>query len=164
MSRKYAFLLGTMLMSTVLLGCGAPVNPGATATATPNDTAMRKVTPSLLTQVEMRQQEMKQPSPQRREQMQAMGMDVTNIPLQRIFIHMVSLPADAQVQDMRTMGVVLYLDSWIPPAGGSPTGFLLAAMPVNVLRDLASRDYVVKLETAEKLSQPLGGSKSKGPK
>lgn len=121
---------------------------------------MRKVTPALINQIELRQQQIKQPTAQRLDQMQSMGMNVTILNIQRVFIHMTDLPNVAQVQDMRSLGLAVYMDSWIPPSGNSPTGFLLAEMPVGVLTDLASRDYVVKLETAERLSQPQGLSKN----
>ncbi|MBI4333541.1 MAG: hypothetical protein HY673_19940 [Chloroflexi bacterium] len=157
MARKY--ILMTCLLSLALLACGNPeqttIVPAATATIG-EEPFMRKVSPLLLNQIEMRQQQQKQPTPQRRDQMQAMGMDLADLNVQKVFVHLAQRPNDTQVQELRALGVTLYADSWIPPAGSAPTGFLLADMPVSALKNLASKEYVVKLETAERLSQPQG--------
>ena len=63
---------------------------------------------------------------------------------------------------MEEMGITLYLDSWVPPVGIAPTGFLLADIPVSVLDQLAGRDFVVKLDTAEDLIIPQNASPSTG--
>jgi hypothetical protein len=47
------------------------------------------------------------------------------------------------------LGITLCADPLIPPAVIYPAGFLFADMPVYKLYDLASRDYVVRLATAE---------------
>lgn len=136
----------------------ATIEPAATATQDPN--IMRKTTPLLLNQIELRQQQAKQPTPQRLQQMQSLGMNVADLNVQRVFIHFPATPTDSQVQELRSLGITLYKDSWIPPVGSAPTGFMLADMPVTALANLAAKDYVVKLETAEKQSQPLGSSSS----
>lgn len=160
MARKLVLLI--YLFFPLIVACGAPGSNTIPPAATPpgDETIMRKVSPILLNQVEMRQQQMKQPTAQRLDQMQSMGMNVDSLALQRVFIHLSQKPNETQIQDMRTVGVTVYLDSWIPPAGSSPTGFLLADMPVNTLRGLAAKDYVIKLETAERLSQPQGAPKT----
>lgn len=160
MTKKNFFLVGVSLfLLTGLFSCFGPgqsptatIPPGATGAG--DEQIMRKISPVLLNQIELRKQQLSQPSDQRLGQMQSMGMNITNLNVQRVFLHLLRPPAEAQMQDMRSLGVTLYLDSWIPPAGVSPTGFLLADMPINVLTNLAAKDYVVKLETAERLSQP----------
>ena len=52
------------------------------------------------------------------------------------------------------MGITIYPDSWIPPAGNNPDGFYLADMPVDKLDALAAKDYVIRLDTAEKQLKP----------
>lgn len=123
------------------------------------DPVMRKVSPLLLNQIELRQKQIAQPEEARIGQMKAMGMNVDVLTSQRVFVHLSQMPTEAQARDLGTLGITLYLDSWIPPVGNAPTGFLLADMPINRLRDLASRGYVVRLETAERLSEPQGGPK-----
>jgi hypothetical protein len=52
------------------------------------------------------------------------------------------------------MGIIPYPDSWIPPVSGHPTGFIVADMPIDKLSELAGKDYVVSLDTAEQVFQP----------
>lgn len=86
--------------------------------------------------------------------LQAPGIRLEDLDKQRIFIHLAQKPSRAQVEELEAMGITLYLDSWIPPVGTHPTGFLLADMPVDKLWALASEDYVVKLDTAERVLEP----------
>ncbi len=137
---------------------GAPVSYSA---GTPTeDPIMRKVSPLLLNQIELRQKQIAQPNEARIGQMKTMGMNVDVLASQRVFIHLTQKPSEAQARDLRSLGITLYLDSWIPPVGNAPTGFLLADMPISRLRDLASRDYVGRLETAERMSEPQAGPKA----
>lgn len=135
--------------STVSYGAGTPTT----------DPVMRKISPLLLNQVELRQKQISQPEEARVSQMQAMGMNVDVLTSQRIFIHFTQIPSETQTRELANLGITLYPDSWIPPVGNAPTGFLLADMPVSKLRDLAIRDYVVKLETAERQSEPQSGAR-----
>jgi hypothetical protein len=50
--------------------------------------------------------------------------------------------------------VNVHADSWIPPVGSHPLGFFIADMPADKLEALAARDYVDKLDTAERQSLP----------
>ena len=86
--------------------------------------------------------------------MQAMGMEVTDLNKQRIFIHLSQEPSQSQISDLESMGITLYLDSWIPPLKNHPTGFILADMPIDKLNTLAEKGYIVSLETAEQMLHP----------
>jgi len=97
---------------------------------------------------------MANPTPDRLEMMKNMGMRVDNLKIQRIFIHLARELNPSQIDELRAMGITLYLDSWVPAVGGHPTGFLLADMPVDRLRELAEKDFVVRLETAERELKP----------
>jgi len=86
--------------------------------------------------------------------MQARGMRTENIDVQRVFIHLAQEPTVQQMDELKAMGVILYPDSWIPPVGEYPTGFIAADMPVDKLDALAGKDYVVQLDTAEQVLEP----------
>jgi len=90
--------------------------------------------------------------------MKNMGMRVDNLEIQLIFIHLGQELNTPQIEALEAMGITLYLDSWIPPVGAHPTGFLIADMPVDKLEALAKKDYVIKLDTAEQVLEPHGGS------
>ena len=66
-----------------------------------------------------------------------------------VFIYTYSKPDAEQVADMSSLGVTAYLDSWIPPVGVHPQGFITALVPIVKVNDLATRSYVVRLDNAE---------------
>jgi len=117
-----------------------------------------KVSSQLLAQVNLRKEQVAEPTLDRLELMKNMGMRVDNLEIQRIFIHLSQELNTSQVEELEAMGITLYLDSWIPPVGAHPTGFILADMPVDKLGELAEKDYVVKLDTAEQMLEPTNGS------
>jgi subtilisin family serine protease len=73
---------------------------------------------------------------------------------QRIFIHLSQEPSQSQLDELRTMGITPHPDSWIPPVGAHPTGFILADMPIDRLANLASKGYVARLDSAEQVHEP----------
>jgi subtilisin family serine protease len=86
--------------------------------------------------------------------MQAMGMRTEDLGMQRIFIHLVQEPTSQQLEELEALGIIPYPDSWIPPVGEFPTGFIVADMPVDRLGELAGKDYVAQLDTAEQMLKP----------
>ncbi len=147
--RKWFILLSVSLIlpAWVLISC------------THSDVIDKKVSNLLLNQINMRKEQMAKPTAERLELMRNMGMQVDNLELQRIFIHLAQKPSQSEVEELQNMGIVLYLDSWIPPVGAHPTGFLTANMPVDKLEALAEKGYVVKLDTAERKLEPHGSIK-----
>ena len=124
-------------------------------------TVNEKINSLLLTQINLKKEQTDNPTDERLNTMRQMGMMVDNLEKQRIFIHLERELNDAQVKELQNMGLTLYLDSWIPPVGAHPTGYIIADMPINVLEELAEVDYIVRLDTAEQQLQPQAGSQSK---
>jgi len=114
----------------------------------------------LLTQINLRKEQIADPTPDRLELMKGMGMRVDDLEIQRIFIHLSQELNASQIEELEAMGIILYLDSWIPPVGAHPTGFIIADMPIDKLNELADKDYVVRLETAERQLEPQSDSQS----
>jgi len=83
-----------------------------------------------------------------------MGMRMESLDTQRIFIHFAEKPAVQQIDELKTIGITPYPDSWIPPASGHPNGFIVADMPVDRLSELAGKEYVVWIDTAEQELEP----------
>jgi subtilisin family serine protease len=84
----------------------------------------------------------------------AVGIRTENLAMQRIYIYFSLTPSASQVQELQDLGIILYQDTWIPPVGNHPAGFLLADMPIDKLDELASKSYAVKLDTAEQVHEP----------
>lgn len=117
-----------------------------------------KISSELLAQINLRREQIARPTSDRLELMKSMGMRVDNLEIQRIFIHLSQKLNASQIGELEAMSITLYLDSWIPPVGNHPTGFLLADVPIDKIEELAERDYVVRLDTAEHQLEPQTGS------
>lgn len=113
-----------------------------------------KTSALLLLQIGLRKKQLTNPIPERLEQMKVMGMRIESLDIQRIFIHFAEEPTTQQIDELKTIGITSYLDSWIPPASGHPAGFIVADMPVDKLSELAGKQYVVWLDTAEQEIKP----------
>jgi hypothetical protein len=117
---------------------------------------MVKVSSLLQRQIELRRQQIADPSDRRLEQMKKDGMILDDIGVQRVFIYMKAQPSLDQQQEMAGLGIKLYPQSWIPPVGNNDSGFFLADLPVNKVEALAALEYIVRLDTAERQSGPHG--------
>ncbi len=148
------FTIGLVLSMLSTVSC--------TKTETENQVSnhvSEKVSSQLLAQVTLRREQVAEPSSDRLELMKNMGMRVDKLEIQKIFIHLKQAPDTSQREELESMGITLYLDSWIPPVGAHPTGFLIADMPVDKLEELAEKAYVVRLDTAERTLEPQNGIK-----
>jgi len=134
----------------LLLICLTLLITSCATVAMPN----QKASSLLLFQIELRQQQIASPTPERLQQMKNMGLNVDNLDIQRIFIYLGEPITTAQVQELQAIGITLYPDSWIPPAGEHGEGFLLADMPIDKLDELAAKDYVLRLDSAERVAKP----------
>ncbi len=86
--------------------------------------------------------------------MWAAGMELGDLNKQQIFIHLDQPLSQAQIAELESMGLTLYPDSWIPPLKNHPTGFIIGDMPLDKLSGLADKNYVVRLDTAERFLEP----------
>ncbi len=73
---------------------------------------------------------------------------------QRLFVYLQGAPTSQWTQRAQSLGVILYGQTWIPPVGTHPYGFVVADAPVQQVAALASLDDVVRLETAEQVLRP----------
>ncbi len=69
---------------------------------------------------------------------------------QLIYIHSEEMLDSSQIAELQEMGIIVYPESWLPPVGAHPTGFILADMPLDKLDELAGKDYIATLDTAER--------------
>ena len=115
---------------------------------------MSKVSGTLLKQVEMRREQISSPDPERLKQMQEMGLSTENLTRQLVFVYVREPLRSEQADDLEALGVNVHMDSWIPPVGNHPLGFFIAEMPVDKLEALAARDYISRLDTAERQALP----------
>ena len=156
---KYIRLIITIgLVFSVLLPVSCSNTKAVNDDANQN-TVNEKVSSQLLAQVYLRKEQVAEPTSDRLELMKNMGMRVDDLEIQMIFIHLSKKLSPSQIEELEAMGLNLYLDSWIPPVGAHPTGFVIADMPVDKLGALAEKGYVVRLDTAERQLAPQGSIK-----
>jgi subtilisin family serine protease len=86
-------------------------------------------------------------------EVQSLG-EISNLDTEKIFLYFGKYPTASQKKDLKSSGITLYPDSWIPPVGGFLSGYMLADMPIDNVYDLASKNYIQKIDTAEQMSEP----------
>ena len=96
---------------------------------------------------------MQAPLEERLKQMQDMGMVLGNMKTQRVYIYAEDALTEDQEKELTEMGVSIHMDTWIPPVGNHHYGFFIAEIPIDKIEVLAARDYIVKLDTAERQGQ-----------
>lgn len=116
---------------------------------------MSKISSALLEQVELRREQIASPDDQRLKQMQDLGLSVVNLDRQLVYLYVKDPLSPEQADDLKDLGVHVHEDSWIPAVGNHPLGFFIADVPVDRLESMAARDYIVRLDTAERRSLPL---------
>ncbi len=151
--RRYFVILGLFALLIPLVLVGILHTPNTLAEDGENST---KISGLLALQVEAKLRTLE---PMALEEgqvniLQAMGMKLGDINKQRIFIHLDQPPNQSQIEELESIGLTLYLDSWIPPTGNHPQGFIVADMPIDTLEGVASKDYVVRLDSAERVLEP----------
>jgi hypothetical protein len=117
-------------------------------------TTQNKSSSALLLQIALRKQQLASPTQERLNQMQSMGMQTGNISMQRIYIYLAQQLTAGQQNELASIGITIYANSWIPPVANHPNGFILADMPVDKLDALIAKNYVISLDTAETRSEP----------
>jgi hypothetical protein len=135
-------------------GCASQQIPSTSVTAQTSPQLTAKISSLLAMQVDLRKAQLASPTPERLLQMQQLNMDTANLGNQRIYIYLQNPPTPPQINEMQTLNVTVYSDSWIPPAGNNPAGFILAELPIDKLNELASLSYVVRIDTSETSSSP----------
>ena len=145
-------LLGVMLVMTAIIT--ATLVTGGQSQPGEEEIVNEKVSSLLLMQVDLREAQIAAPTADRLERMQSMGIRTEDLTSQRIFIDFEHEPTQSQLAELQDLGITVYVDSWLPRVVAPPTGFMLADMPIDKLYDLAARDYVIRLNTAEQLLQP----------
>ncbi|MDH4269588.1 MAG: S8 family serine peptidase, partial [Dehalococcoidia bacterium] len=147
-----------ILLALILSGCGLPPLP--MVSVQPPDPGS-KISPLLSLQVEAKTQLALEPLAQTGAEAErigalgiATGMRTEDLTSQRIFIHFEQEPTQSQLAELQDLGITAYADSWIPPVGDHPTGFILADMPTDKLNELAAKNYIIRLNTAEQLLEP----------
>lgn len=78
---------------------------------------------------------------------------------QIVFLHFKKEPNERQLRALARLGVEIFDRSWIPPVKGKhPTGFVSAKIPIGVIRKVARKSFIQRIETAEQVLTPSNDS------
>jgi subtilisin family serine protease len=154
-------LMAVVLVSIIaLLVTGFPTMPVAAGDSTPpasNTASISKISSFLSLHIKLKQD---QAAISSQSLMKPLGVDTrttgetTLVNQERIYLHFDREPTSAQINELNSMGVMVYPDTWMPPVDGHNTGFILAEAPIDLFDSLASIDYVTAIDTAEQALSP----------
>ena len=152
-----ARVLGIIGILIILLANGYWSVPAMADGSGTNDVS--KVSSSLSLHIKLKSQALALADSSSSDQTALPGMnpnnsDPTFLNHEKVFLYFNQPPSSSQLDDLQVQGVTVYPDSWMPPAGNHPTGFILADMPVDQLDTLSAKDYVVRMDTAEQEALP----------
>jgi hypothetical protein len=153
----------TLLITAGIYGACSSNGSGPTQNTRPTSLLVnQKISSQLSLQIRLRENQIESPGVDRLSQMQMMGMNTTDLNIQRIFIYLKEQLSSSQMDELQSLGVVVYPDSWIPPVGNNPNGFVLAALPVDKFNDLVAKEYVIRVDTAENSLSPQFNNSGNG--
>ena len=92
MNKSSALIISIGLILAILL----PVS----CTHSDSNAMNKKVSSQLLTQVSLRKEQIANPTSERLEIMENMGMSVANLEIQRIYIHLTEEPNSSQIEEL----------------------------------------------------------------
>jgi hypothetical protein len=76
----------------------------------------------------------------------------------KIILYFSEYPSDEQLKQLQALGVQCYLDTWTPPLENHPLGFCIASIQVKNITDVLSLQFVIKMDTAERVCSALNNS------
>jgi len=155
--KRIAKILGLSLILTILILGSLSQAP----TSAQNPQPSSKISSLLLIQVETKQRLANDELPAEMASILGLSQNsqqppkaLTGLSTQRIFIYLAEPLGQPQIEELEALGLSLYLDSWIPPTGSHPQGFIIADMPIDKLNELTEKDYVIRLDSTQRLAQP----------
>ncbi|MEW6142746.1 MAG: S8 family serine peptidase [Chloroflexota bacterium] len=155
MKKLISIAAGLLAVLVLLLAAIPPGQPAMAADPQPGS----KISSFLDLRIKAKMAKAAQPAALRRAAAPAnvdrnVVSDNENLTHEQVFIYFAQRPTARQVSELAAIGVTVYPESWMPPVGKHPTGFVLADAPVDRIGDLAARADIARIDSAEQLSFP----------
>ena len=77
---------------------------------------------------------------------------------QQVFLFYERFPDGVEIQRIENIGGIIYPETWIPPVGVHPYGYVLASVPTETINQIAVNPSIKKLDTAERQLFPKNDS------
>lgn len=116
------------------------------------DDVEKKLSATLLAQLSAKEDYVAKPRSENFKALKGLGLQEANT--QIIFLHAEKKPSDSQMKNLAKLGVQVYDKFWMPAVGKHKTGYLVVRSPVEKIKKLAKKKWVVKMETAEQSLMP----------
>ena len=71
-----------------------------------------------------------------------------------VVVYMLDVPSGANLKVLEKMGVTIYPETWTPPVGKHPWGFVLAKLPPLKHADVLALPFIKRMDSAERILQP----------
>jgi subtilisin family serine protease len=152
MSRRSLFYILTAL----LILAAAPSGGGA-ATFDPAE----KMGALLSYQITLKQEYLAHPDISVAQALSASAGTHWDPKRQRLFLYLKVSPGLRFLQQIQALGITAYPETWVPAVGIHPMGVMLAEAPMQQVRELASLEDVVRLDTAEQVFWPSNDQAAK---
>jgi hypothetical protein len=114
----------------------------------------KKVSPLLAAQLDIKLSQLVDPLSFSVDKFVNPSIRSNNPDRQRIYLFFKEYPSNQFISELESLDGKIILDSWIPALENHPYGFILAEFPISNINILAEKEYIFRLETAEKLIFP----------
>ncbi len=71
-----------------------------------------------------------------------------------VVVYMLDVPSGANLKVLDKLGVTVYPETWTPPVGKHPWGFILAKLPPLKHADVLALPFIKRMDSAERILQP----------
>jgi subtilisin family serine protease len=119
-----------------------------------NQVYSKKISPLLAAQLNIKQSCLADSQNFSLNQFHNLNIRSNNPGRQRVYLFFRAFPSDQWIAELESLNGKIILDSWIPPLKNHPHGFIVADFPINQMNLLAEKEYIYRLETAERLLFP----------
>ena len=88
-----------------------------------------KISAALRAQIAAKNDYVKSPTSAKFKALKEMGLQEARN--QIVFLHSKRKPSKSQLKYLTGLGMKIFADSWVPPVGNHPTGYMTAKIPIN---------------------------------
>ncbi len=78
-----------------------------------------------------------------------------------VVLYFSQYPTNEEISNLKDIGIICHVDTWIPPLQKHPYGFFIAELPIGQLNKVVAFDFIKKINTAEEQAYPLNNEAAK---
>ena len=153
---RIIFIIGLAIgLALSGIGCSQVRSSEGRRVAPKREEMSNKIGSTLAMHLDLRRDYLQRPTEEKLKRMEEMGLNMKNPEMQKVFLYFKEKPSFSTIRELEALGLRVDVNSWIPPVGKHPQGFLSANMPIDKVEKVAEKNYVLRLESAEVVFKPL---------